>query len=141
MLHLWHSPIWVWTWCTVILTRASVWPTNRGTMAQTAQSLPRPVTGISEVIERPPTSLYRDAFNRLLRNRASVVGLLIVGFFSVIALTADFIAPHNALESFPGNSERFPAWVADPNPAKTGDPHFLLGTDSIGRDVLSRVIF
>jgi oligopeptide transport system permease protein len=110
-------------------------------MAESAQTLPRPAPISGELLTRKPASLYRDAMVRLVRNRASVAGLVLVGFFALIALTANFVAPYGALENFSGNSERYPAWQADPNPAKTGDPRFLLGTDSIGRDVLSRLLY
>jgi oligopeptide transport system permease protein len=109
-------------------------------MAQTAQALPR-ISAPDHIFERKPTSLYRDALHRLLRNKGSVMGLCVVGFFAFIAIFAPLLAPHGALELFSNNSERFPSWVSDPNPAKTGKPEFLLGTDSIGRDVLSRLIF
>ena len=109
-------------------------------MAQTAQALPRFDT-TAQVITRKPTSLYQDALRRLVRNKAAVAGLCVVGFFGLIALFATALAPYNALESFPDNSERYPSWQTDPNPAKTGKPEFLLGTDSIGRDVLSRLIY
>ncbi|MBI5879369.1 MAG: ABC transporter permease [Chloroflexi bacterium] len=110
-------------------------------MAQSAQILPHATATVGELLTRKPASLYRDAMIRLVRNRASVAGLVIVAFFSLVALLANVIAPKNALESFPNNSERYPSWVVDANPAKTGRPEFPLGTDSIGRDVLSRVIF
>ena len=109
-------------------------------MAQTAHALPR-ISAPDQVIERKPASLYRDALHRLLRNKGSVIGLIVVAFFAFVAIFAPLLAPHGALELFPNNSERFPAWVSDPNPNKTGKPEFLLGTDSIGRDVLSRLIF
>jgi ABC-type dipeptide/oligopeptide/nickel transport system permease subunit len=109
-------------------------------MAQTAQALPR-ISAPDQIIERKPTSLYRDALHRLLRNKGSVIGLVVVAFFAFIAIFASLLAPHGALELFPNNSERYPSWVSDPNPNKTGKPEFLLGTDSIGRDVLSRLIF
>ena len=109
-------------------------------MAQTAQALPR-ISIPEAVIGRKPTSLYRDALHRLLRNKGSVIGLVVVAFFALVAIFAPLLAPHGALELFSNNSERLPAWVSDPNPNKTGKPEFLLGTDSIGRDVLSRLIF
>ena len=109
-------------------------------MAQSAQALPR-FSGTDHVIERKPTSLYRDALQRLLRNKGSVIGLFVVAFFALVAIFAPFLAPHNALQIYPNNSERYPSWVTDANPNKTGKPEFLLGTDSIGRDVLSRLIF
>jgi oligopeptide transport system permease protein len=83
---------------------------------------------------RKPASLWRDAWRRLFRNRGSVVGLIIVGFFFFVAVFAPVLAPHNPQEMFPGKSYEGPVW-------ETGNSQFILGTDSIGRDVLSRVIY
>jgi oligopeptide transport system permease protein len=91
---------------------------------------------------RKPTSLYRDAWYRLMRNRGSVIGMVVVGFFAILGIFAPIIAPHPPLEMFPNNSYRLPMWIKLPNnPLHGGDPRFILGTDTIGRDVLSRVIF
>jgi oligopeptide transport system permease protein len=51
------------------------------------------------------------------------------------------IAPHNPLQLHSGKSFLPPAWVEKSATNKTGDPEFLLGTDTLGRDVLSRVIY
>lgn len=112
-------------------------------MAQQAQALPLvAVPGHQPfVLQRKPTSLYKDAWSRFLKNKASVAGLGVVIFFALIAIFADVLAPHNALEIFPNNSVRQPMWVTSPNPTKTGSPEFPLGTDSIGRDVLSRALY
>jgi oligopeptide transport system permease protein len=70
-----------------------------------------------------------------------MVGLGIIAFFALVALLAPLIAPHNALQYYAGNTFRAPAWVTLPNDPRTGDWRFPLGTDAIGRDVLSRLIF
>ncbi len=67
--------------------------------------------------------------------------MVVVVFFSLMAIFAPLLAPHNALEIFPDNSYRQPMWVTLPDPTKTGKPEFPLGTDTIGRDVLSRAIY
>jgi len=91
---------------------------------------------------RKPTSLYRDAWHRLLRNRGSIVGMVVVGIFALLGIFAPIIVPHPPLLVYPNNSYRVPVWISLPNdPLHTGDPRFILGTDTIGRDVLSRVIF
>ncbi len=111
-------------------------------MAQQAQALPLAGLQIqSRTLTRKPTSLYRDAWNRFLKNRAAVVGMVVVVFFSFVAIFAPLLAPHNALEIYPNNSYRQPMWVTLPDPTKTGKPEFPLGTDTIGRDVLSRAIY
>jgi len=90
---------------------------------------------------RKPTSLYQDAWRRLRKNQASVAGAVLVGVFALLAIFAPVIAPHPPQEIYPSNSYRQAAWITVPDdPIHTGKSEFLLGTDSIGRDVLSRVI-
>jgi oligopeptide transport system permease protein len=91
---------------------------------------------------RKPTSLYQDAWRRLRKNQASVAGAVLVGVFALLAIFAPVIAPHPPQEIYPSNSYRQAAWITVPDdPIHTGKSEFLLGTDSIGRDVLSRVIY
>ena len=91
---------------------------------------------------RKPASLWQDAWRRLLRNRASVIGMIIIAIFGIVAIFAPVIAPHPPLEINQGNTYRQAAWISLPNdPAHTGTWNFVLGTDTIGRDVLSRVIY
>ena len=90
---------------------------------------------------RPSRSLMGDAWQRLLRNKAAVAGMLIILFFAVLAIFAPLIAPHNPLQLHSGQGFLPPAWVETSNTGKSGVPDFLLGTDTLGRDVLSRVIY
>ncbi len=109
-------------------------------MAQQVQAIP--LVGLQpQAFTRKPASLYRDAWNRLLKNRAAVAGMVVVGFFALVAIFAPLIAPHNALEIFPSNSYRPPMWVHSENPDQNGLPEFPLGTDVIGRDVFSRAVY
>ena len=91
---------------------------------------------------RKPTSLWRDAWRRLIRNRGAVVGMILIVVFGIVAIFAPQIAPHPPMQINQGQTYRQPVWVQLPNePARTGVPEFLLGTDTLGRDVLSRVIW
>lgn len=67
--------------------------------------------------------------------------MVVVGFFALVAIFAPLLAPHNALDIYPNNSYRPPMWVKSENPAQSGLADFPLGTDTIGRDVLSRAIY
>jgi oligopeptide transport system permease protein len=91
---------------------------------------------------RKPTNLWEDAWRRLLRNKAAVFGLIVIGIFGFMAIFADFIAPYHPLDiPVPGNTLRPAAWIQGTTPRTTGDPRFILGTDSVGHDVLSEVIY
>ncbi len=98
--------------------------------------------GIAEFeINRPPKSLGREAWERLLRNRASVLGMVLVAIFSLMALFANVISPQDPLKIHGGKTFLPPVFVTNSPTNSVPDPEFLLGTDTIGRDVLSRVIY
>ena len=94
-----------------------------------------------DVLARPSRSLMADAWYRLIRNRASVLGMVIILFFALVAIFANVLAPHNPLKINSGKNYLPPFWVTSPTAGKPGDPSFILGTDTLGRDVLSRVIY
>ena len=68
------------------------------------------------------------------QNRGAVIGLFLIIIFIFIALLADLIAPHNPSEQFTDHIRVFPVWTG-------GNWRFILGTDDLGRDVLSRLIY
>ena len=70
-----------------------------------------------------------DALRLLLRRKGAVFGLAVIALFILMALLAPWIAPHDPLAT---------SWSAV---RKAPDATFWLGTDEIGRDVLSRVIW
>jgi len=72
---------------------------------------------------------------RALRSPRVVVALTMVICILVCALFAGFLAPHDPGEQNLLSILTPPAW------AEGGDPNFPLGTDSLGRCVLSRLIF
>ena len=71
----------------------------------------------------------RRALLRLMRRRGAMLGLAIVAIFVLIALFAPLIAPQDPLQT---------SWSAV---RKAPSAQYLFGTDEIGRDVLSRVIW
>jgi len=71
----------------------------------------------------------------VFRSSRVLIGLTIVGILVVCAIFAPLIAPHDPNEQNLVSILLPPAW------SEGGDPSFLLGTDSLGRDVLSRLIF
>ncbi len=67
-------------------------------------------------------------------SKTAVIGLAFLVGIILMALTADFIAPHNPAEQYRDCLEQPPTWGAD-------NCNFLLGTDYAGRDMLSRIIY
>lgn len=79
--------------------------------------------------EDRPSSLWRDAWKRLRRNKLAVTGLFVVLALSLIALIGPWITPYDFLSQNLDARNMQPTW-AHP-----------FGTDDLGRDVLSRVIY
>ena len=84
---------------------------------------------IDDTTVGPPTSPLRIAIRRFMKHRLALVSFIFVVFLVLIALLAPFVAP------------------TDPNAIdltslrKPPSGEHWLGTDSAGRDVLSRIIY
>jgi ABC-type dipeptide/oligopeptide/nickel transport system permease subunit len=92
-------------------------------------------------IFRPSRSLGQEAWSRLVRNRAAVVGMFIIAFFVILAIFASVIAPQNPLKINDGKRYLPPPFYTSGSTNTKPEAAFLLGTDALGRDVLSRVIY
>ena len=85
-------------------------------------------------VAAPPGPLV--AFWRSFReNRGAVSGLAVVISVVFIAIFADFIAPYSPIEQYRGFTRLPPAWIDGGNWAHP------LGTDPVGRDMLSRILY
>jgi ABC-type dipeptide/oligopeptide/nickel transport system permease subunit len=76
-------------------------------------------------------TLWQDAIRRFFKNRLAIVGLAIVSFFLFLAIFADLLAP------YPYDYANFTKVLLFP----FADPAHPLGTDDVGRDYLSRLIY
>jgi len=72
---------------------------------------------------------------RLLRNMGFLLGALIVGVVLVVAILAPWISPHDPFAIDLSRRVVPPSWM------EGGTPLNLLGTDQLGRDYLSRLIY
>jgi oligopeptide transport system permease protein len=79
---------------------------------------------------RKHRTLWRDAFGRLIQNRLALAGLVVVILIALVSIFASAIAP------YPYDKPDFTAIYKAP-----GYPGHLLGTDELGRDFLSRLIY
>lgn len=72
---------------------------------------------------------------RALRNRAGLVGLAIVLVNVAIALLAPAVSPHDPLDQDIALRLLPPVWL------EGGSSAHVLGTDQLGRDILSRIVY
>jgi len=77
----------------------------------------------------------RRVISALVRKRAGLIGLVIVLLNVVVALSASVLAPHDPLDQDVARRLLPPVWLAG------GGHDYLLGTDQLGRDILSRIIY
>nr|WP_151720779.1 ABC transporter permease subunit [Gemmobacter serpentinus] len=100
---------------------------------------------MSDAIAKTPEGKLSDAAirRRMLtefwfyfsQNKGAVVGLVVFILMVIIALTATLIAPHDPTMQYRDALLLPPVWQ------EGGRAEFLLGTDPVGRDMLSRLIY
>ena len=77
---------------------------------------------------------FKEFWYYFKENKGAVVGLVIVSIFLLMALLADLIAPYSPSDQFRDFTLQPPVWQ------EGGSWQFILGTDVVGRDMLSRLI-
>lgn len=110
--------------------------------AVTPQSLEQ-LAEVTLANTKPSRSLWSNAWRRLRRNKMAMAGIAVLIILLLVAIFAPLLAPHNPIQSDVAKAGQFrkAAWLSDPNPLRTGSWDYPLGTDSIGRDVFSRLIY
>ncbi len=73
--------------------------------------------------------------NLIFKNKSLFFGLILVGFFLLVAILSPLIAPYFYDQVFSDQLKLPPVWQ------EGGQRQFLLGTDDLGRDLLSRLIY
>jgi len=101
-------------------------------------------------VTRKQRSLWQDAFTRLLRNKAAIVGLVVIVIAALVAILAEVnidaiglhfrLAPYDPLEQNTPKQLMEPVWTQAFG-SKFTDPAYILGSDALGRDILSRLMF
>lgn len=80
-------------------------------------------------------SSFKKLAKRLLRSKTGMLGLIIVVFVTLMAVFAPLLAPHDPAQTNVVDRLLPPFW------AEGGTTEFLLGTDNLGRDIMSRIIY
>jgi peptide/nickel transport system permease protein len=78
---------------------------------------------------------YRYFFRRIGHAKTGIMGLGMVSLMLAMALFAPFISPRDPLEQDLHARLRPPFWE------EKNDPNYKMGTDQVGRDMLSRMIY
>ena len=96
---------------------------------------------VSSPIDRPiaqprrSAGLWADAWSRLRKNKLALVGLALVLWLLFVGIFGPFLAP------WPYDYQDTEAVLAaGGGPLPPGSPNHILGTDQLGRDLLSRLL-
>ena len=82
-----------------------------------------------------PTGGWTETFSDLGENRGALIGLGVLVVVTLVALLAPWIAPYSPSEIHDGLYRLPPFW------SPGADAKFILGTDDVGRDQLSRLLY
>jgi peptide/nickel transport system permease protein len=83
------------------------------------------------IVQSRPARRWRPAFRHL----ATMLGAVIIGAAVLVAIFAPYLTPHDPFAQDLNQRLIPPVWM------EGGQPTHLLGTDQIGRDYLSRLIY
>ncbi len=92
------------------------------------------------------TNLWQDAIYRLTRNRAAVIGLVLIVALILMAIFAPQVAPYSFTDGDSADNNAVPLWLTRVMPGHMENyaqisSEFPVGADYLGRDLLSRVIY
>lgn len=92
------------------------------------------VPAVNETEDVPTGGLWKEAFKRVLHSKVAVFGLILIGVFVFVAAFAPWLAPYDPADN---------KWLGEVRPGQYPGPsaEHLLGIDTEGRDVFSRVIY
>ncbi len=106
---------------------------------------------LDEEFAKPSGGLWADAIRRLVRNKAAVVGFVVIVLLILAAIFANVIAPKPYDEQILTDNNAIPAWLPTffPSVRPTGteggyanvSDQYLLGADYVGRDIFSRLVY
>lgn len=78
---------------------------------------------------------FKELFFELKKNKGALCGIIIITFATFIALLAPLLAPHDPTNIYSDALRLPPSFVSG------GSSKFIFGTDDLGRDLLSRLIY
>lgn len=90
---------------------------------------------MQQVSTKPVEKARAPRGTSLIKSPAGLIGLLIVLILVVVAVAAPWIAPYGISEGDLMSAKQPPVWYEE------GTPEHVLGTDQLGQDILSRIIY
>ncbi|AKC32276.1 dipeptide transport system permease DppC [Candidatus Pantoea carbekii] len=81
------------------------------------------------------TSSVQNFWHNLIHNKSAVISLCYILVLLLMAIFANSLSPYSPTEQFRNALLHPPIWQ------KGGSWNYILGTDDLGRDILSRLIF
>ena len=78
---------------------------------------------------------WREFWHAYAQNRGALLGLALTVALVLLAIFAGVVAPHPPYEQYREFTLTPPVWQ------EGGSADFILGTDPVGRDILSRLIY
>ncbi|AUX91785.1 dipeptide ABC transporter permease DppC [Mixta gaviniae] len=82
-----------------------------------------------------PMTPFQEFWHYFKRNKGAVTGLVYIVIMVLVAVFAGLLAPHGPAEQFRDALLHPPVWQ------EGGSWQYILGTDDVGRDVLSRLMY
>jgi dipeptide transport system permease protein len=86
------------------------------------------------IIDTSRRAAFAEFWHYFSVNRGAVIGLWVFGILVLIAIFAPLLAPHLPDQQYRDAFLKPPMWQGG------GSSQFILGTDPVGRDILSRLI-
>lgn len=93
------------------------------------------ISPVNTIKKPTPMTPRQEFWFYFKKNKGAVVGLAYIIIVVFLAVFANFVAPHAPSEQFRDALLAPPAWMDG------GSWSFILGTDDLGRDILSRLIY
>ncbi len=99
--------------------------------ADLASAVPAGIAPVPTAAAPKPLRAFWFSFSE---NKGAVVGLVVVALVVALAVLAPLVAPYSPIEQFRDAVKAPPVWAG-------GTWRFAFGTDGVGRDMLSRLIY
>jgi len=91
--------------------------------------------GLKEYVNTKKSIEPKNLWRLLIKDKSGLIGLILFLIFVFAAIFAPILSPHDPLEQNLHVSRQPPVW------SEGGNIEHILGTDSLGRDILSRILY